>query len=247
MRVVLRNLSKTFSGRKSALEALAPISLDIASGEFVCFVGPSGCGKSTLLRLVADQLLPTTGEILLDGQSPTEQRKAKAIGWMAQNPALLPWSTVLENVRLPLQVNREHNRAAPTPEALLAMIGLTEFATAYPGTLSGGMQQRVALARTLATGAGLWLMDEPFAALDELTREALTDEVLRLWQDTGATVLWVTHNITEAVRLADRLVVLSARPGGIRQTFSVPLHHPRDPISPEVIALVRDVRKALAA
>ncbi|MDX9955426.1 MAG: ABC transporter ATP-binding protein [Anaerolineae bacterium] len=243
----MRNLSKTFSGRKSALEALAPISLDIASGEFVSFVGPSGCGKSTLLRLIADQLVPSTGEIWLDGQSSTVQRTHKAIGWMAQNPALLPWATVLDNVRLPLHVNRQHNRAAPTPEALLALTGLTEFATAYPGTLSGGMQQRVALARTLATGARLWLMDEPFAALDELTRETLTDEVLRLWQEVGATVLWVTHNITEAIRLANRLVVMSSRPGKIRELFTVPLPYPRDETSPEVITLMRDVRKALAA
>ncbi|MBN1922271.1 MAG: ABC transporter ATP-binding protein [Anaerolineae bacterium] len=243
----MRNLSKTFNERRSALEALAPISLDIAPGEFVAFVGPSGCGKSTLLRLIADQLVPSTGEIWLDSQSPTVQRAHKAIGWMAQNPALLPWATVLDNVRLPLHVNRQHNRAAPTPEALLALTGLTEFATTYPGTLSGGMQQRVALARTLATGARLWLMDEPFAALDELTREALTDEVLRLWQEVGATVLWVTHNITEAIRLANRLVVMSSRPGEIRAVFPVPLPYARDATSPEVIALVRDVRKALAA
>lgn len=247
MRVVLRNLSKTFSGRKSSLEALAPISLDIASGEFVGFVGPSGCGKSTLLRLIADQLVPSTGEIRLDDQPSTVQRMHKAIGWMAQNPALLPWATVLDNVRLPLYVNRQHNRVAPTPEALLDLTGLTEFATAYPGTLSGGMQQRVALARTLATGARLWLMDEPFAALDELTREALTDEVLRLRQEVGATVLWVTHNITEAIRLANRVVVMSSRPGEIRELFAVPLPYPRDATSPEVITLVRDVRKALAA
>ena len=219
MRVTLHNLSKTFNGRRAPVEALAPISLEIASGEFVSFIGPSGCGKSTLLRLIADQLLPTTGAIWLDGQSPTVRRAEKAIGWMAQNPALLPWATVRDNIRLPLQVNRRHNRPAPLPDALLTLTGLAEFADAYPGTLSGGMQQRVALARMLATGARLWLMDEPFAALDELTRETLTDEVLRLWKEVGATVLWVTHNITEAVRLSRRLVVLSALMGGLPQAL----------------------------
>ncbi len=247
MEVIIRNLSKTFAGRRSSLEALAPISLDIASGEFVCFVGPSGCGKSTFLRLIADQLVPTTGEIWLNGQLPSEQRAAKAIGWMAQNPALLPWVTVRDNVRLPMRVNRLHSRSAPTPDALLALTGLAEFANAYPGTLSGGMQQRVALARTLATGAHLWLMDEPFAALDELTRETLTDEVLRLWKEVEATVLWVTHNIAEAVRLANRLVVMSSRPGVIRDIIPVPLPYPRDATAPEVVSLVREVRKALQA
>ncbi|HQJ12153.1 MAG TPA: ABC transporter ATP-binding protein [Anaerolineae bacterium] len=247
MRVTLHNLSKTFNGRRAPVKALAPISLEIASGEFVSFIGPSGCGKSTLLRLIADQLLPTTGAIWLDGQSPTVRRAEKAIGWMAQNPALLPWATVRDNIRLPLQVNRRHNRPAPLPDTLLTLTGLAEFADAYPGTLSGGMQQRVALARTLATGARLWLMDEPFAALDELTRETLTDEVLRLWNEVGATVLWVTHNITEAVRLSRRLVVLSARPGAIRALIPVPLPYPRDATSADVVALERAVREVLHA
>ncbi|HPD41765.1 MAG TPA: ATP-binding cassette domain-containing protein, partial [Anaerolineae bacterium] len=141
MRVILQNLSKTFNGRRAPVEALAPLSLEIASGEFVGFIGPSGCGKSTLLRLIADQLLPTTGAIWLDGQSPTVRRAEKAIGWMAQNPALLPWATVRDNIRLPLRVNRRHTRPAPLPDTLLALTGLTEFADAYPGTLSGGMQQ----------------------------------------------------------------------------------------------------------
>lgn len=247
MNLSLRGISKTFNGRGAALEALAPVSLEIASGEFVCFIGPSGCGKSTLLRLVADQLTPTTGEILLDGAPPATWRTAKAIGWMAQNPALLPWATVLDNVRLPLRVNRRQTHQAPSPEALLTLMGLADFMRAYPGTLSGGMQQRVALARTLAAGARLWLMDEPFAALDELTREALADEVLQLWAEVGATVLWVTHNISEAVRLANRLVVMSSRPGEIREIIPIPLPHPRDETTPEVIALIRNVRQVLRA
>lgn len=246
MDVTFRNLSKTFDGRQSTLEALAPISLDIKSGEFICFVGPSGCGKSTLLRLAADQLVPTTGEVRLNGLPPSVQRAKKAIGWMAQNAALFPWLTVRENVALPSRVNRHNNRAAPTPDALLALAGLAEFSEAYPGTLSGGMQQRVALARTLATGADLWLMDEPFAALDELTREALSDEVLRLREEAGATILWVTHNIIEAMRLANRVVVMSSRPGVVRRIVPVPLSYPRDATSLDLIGLVREVREVLA-
>lgn len=248
MKLSLHEVSKTFNGRGATLAALGPLSLEIASGEFVCFIGPSGCGKSTLLRLIADQLTPTTGEILLDGAPPSIWRAAKAIGWMAQNPALLPWATVLENVQLPLRVNkatRRYGPPPPPPEMLLEMMGLRDFAHLYPGMLSGGMQQRVALARTLAAGARLWLMDEPFAALDELTREALTEEVLQLWRQMNATVLWVTHHLLEAVRLANRLVVLSSRPGEIRALISVSLPYPRDETAPEVITLVREVRRVL--
>ena len=245
MNIQLHAVSKTFNDRQAPLTALAPLTLDVASGEFVCFIGPSGCGKTTLLRLVADQLSPTTGEILLDGVPPATARARKAIGWMAQNPALLPWATVLENVRLPLRVNRQHRHAAPSPETLLAKMGLAEFAAARPGTLSGGMQQRVALARTLTSGAPLWLMDEPFAALDELTREILSDEVFRLWDSFHPTVLWVTHHIAEAVRLADRVVVLTARPGHIRAIVEISLPRPRDETAPEVVAFIRRLRALL--
>ena len=245
MNIQLHAVSKTFNDRQAPLTALAPITLDIASGEFVCFIGPSGCGKTTLLRLVADQLSPTTGEILLDGAPPAIARAHKAIGWMAQNPALLPWASVIDNVRLPLRVNRRHRRPAPTPDTLLDMMGLAEFAAARPGILSGGMQQRVALARTLTSGALLWLMDEPFAALDELTREILSDEVFRLWDSVHPTVLWVTHHIAEAVRLADRVVVLTARPGRIRAIVEIPLPRPRDETAPEVVAFIRRLRALL--
>lgn len=245
MHVTLDRVSKTFLDARSPLAALAPTTLEVASGEFVCLIGPSGCGKSTLLRLVGDQIAPTTGDIRLDGQPPAALRARKAIAWMAQQPALLPWQTTLENVTLPRRVNRRHQRPAPEPLALLEMVGLADFAHVYPATLSGGMQQRTALARALATGASLWLMDEPFAALDELTRESLADEVLRLWAQFRPTVVWVTHSIPEAVRLADRVVVLSQRPGQVRAVLDIPAPRPRDETAPEAIEVIRALRAHL--
>lgn len=245
MHVQLHAVSKVFTDSATPLPALAPTSLDIAPGEFVCLVGPSGCGKSTLLRLVADQVAPTGGTLALDGATATEARIQKRIAWMAQNPALLPWKTVIDNVRLPQTVNRRHQDAAPDPAELLNIVGLTDFATAYPATLSGGMQQRVALARALATGADLWLMDEPFSALDEITRERLAEEVLRLWRRFSPTVMWVTHSVIEAARLADRVVVMTESPGRIRQTVSIAYPRPRDETSPELGQVIRTLRRFL--
>ncbi|MGC9520885.1 MAG: ABC transporter ATP-binding protein [Anaerolineae bacterium] len=245
MDIRLDSVSKTFEDGEEPLAALAPTTLRIASGEFVSFIGPSGCGKSTLLRLIADQVPPTTGRIQLQGESPRAARMRKQIAWMAQSPALLPWKRAIDNVELPQSVNRRHQQAAPKPAALLAMVQLTDFATAYPSTLSGGMQQRVALARALATGAALWLMDEPFAALDELTRETLTQEVLMLWQQFSPTVLWVTHNIIEAARMADRVFVMTSSPGQIRETVRIELPRPRDETTPEMGAIIRRLRKLL--
>lgn len=245
MHVQLHAVSKVFTDSATPLPALAPTSLEIASSEFICFVGPSGCGKSTLLRLVADQMKPTAGSLTLDGATATEARTHKRIAWMAQNPALLPWKTVIDNVRLPQIVNRPHQEAALDPTTLLEIVDLTDFATAYPQTLSGGMQQRVALARALATGASLWLMDEPFSALDEITRERLTEEVLTLWRRFSPTVLWVTHSVIEAARLADRVVVMTESPGRIRETVSIVHPRPRDATSPEMGRIIRTLRDLL--
>lgn len=242
MQVQLHSVSKTFTDSDTPLPALAPTTLTIAAGEFVCFVGPSGCGKSTLLRLVADHAQPTRGTVTLDGSSPAEARVHKRIAWMAQNPALLPWKSVRENVALPQRVNRQHQAAAPDPDTLLEMVRLTRFAGAYPKTLSGGMQQRVALARALATGADLWLMDEPFSALDEITRDRLTLELLGLWRAFGPTVMWVTHNIIEAAKLADRVVVLTESPGRIRRIVAIAYPRPRDETTPEIGHVIRDLR-----
>ena len=246
-RVTLTSLSKTYTATTPPVAALDGVNLEIAAGEFVCLIGPSGCGKSTLLRLIADQLPPTQGSVSLDGAPPRVLRQRKAIAWLAQDPALLPWLTVLENCRLPLRVNRQARQAAFSPAALLSLVGLADFAGAYPAHLSGGMQQRAALARALVTGASLWLMDEPFAALDELTREQLTVEVLRLWRTFRPTVIWVTHSIAESVRLADRIVVLTRRPGAVRAVVPVPWPRPRDETDPQAAQLVRRVRRLLAA
>ena len=245
MHVALQDVSKTFATPRSPLPALGAVTLDIASGEFVGFLGPSGCGKSTLLRLVAAQIFPSTGTIALDGAAPDEVRVRKQIAWMAQNPGLLPWKTVLENVALPQQVNCTHQRPAPDPPSLLEMVRLARFADTYPATLSGGMQQRVALARALATGASLWLMDEPFAALDELTRERLADEVLALWRTFRPTVLWVTHNVIEAARMADRVYVMTSSPGQIRGVVDIALPRPRDETAADMGAIIRSLRALL--
>jgi NitT/TauT family transport system ATP-binding protein len=230
-------------GRTHALQA---INLHLQPGEFVSLVGVSGCGKSTLMRLIAGLQTPTQGNIWLDGHPPDAARAAKQIGWMAQQAALLPWRTVRQNVQLAHKINPQPPQTdLPSPHDLLEMVGLTEFADAYPLTLSGGMQQRAALARTLATGAAVWLMDEPFAALDELTRELLAGELLHLWQQFRPTVLWITHNLHEAIRLSDRVVVLTPRPGTIAGEIAVPLPRPRDDTSAAFQALLRQARALL--
>ena len=234
------------SHRYGSTDALQAIDLRIQPGEFVSLVGVSGCGKSTLMRLIAGLQTPTQGAIWLDGQPPDAARAAKQIGWMAQQAALLPWRTVLENVQLAQKINPQKGKTAvPQPSDLLKMVGLTEFADAYPLTLSGGMQQRAALARTLATGTAVWLMDEPFAALDELTRELLAEELLTLWQQFRPTVLWITHNLHEAIRLSDRVVVLTPRPGTVAGEIVVPLPRPRDDTSADFQELLRQARVLL--
>jgi NitT/TauT family transport system ATP-binding protein len=249
MNISIASLSHEFTQQKhKSLLALTDIDLEIDSCEFVALVGPSGCGKSTLLRILAGLLVATRGDVLLGGQTPAETILHKHIAWMAQNPALLPWHTALANVAISQKINPRHHRseATLTPQELLNLVNLGDFKSAYPFTLSGGMQQRVVLARTLASGASVWLMDEPFAALDELTREALALEVLALWQRFQTTVLWVTHSIQEAVRLADRVLVMSARPGTILSQHQISLTRPRDDTSTEFQQHVRALREDLS-
>ena len=234
------------SHRYGGIHALQNINLHIQPGEFVSLVGVSGCGKSSLMRLIAGLQTATQGGVSLDGQPPAAARAAKQIGWMAQQAALLPWRTVLENVQLAQKINPQNGGSdTPNPDYLLQMVGLADFADAYPLTLSGGMQQRAALARTLATGAAVWLMDEPFAALDELTRELLAEELLQIWRQFRPTVLWITHNLHEAIRLSDRVVVLTPRPGTIAGEIAVPLPRPRDDTSVEFQELLRQARALL--
>lgn len=239
-------LSHCYTTKDSVLHALHDINLHIQPGEFVSLVGVSGCGKSTLMRLIAGLQTPSQGALWLNGQPPEAARAAKQIGWMAQQAALLPWRTVLENVQLAQKINPQtRETAVPHAHDLLKIVGLTDFTHAYPLTLSGGMQQRAALARTLATGAAVWLMDEPFAALDELTRELLAGELLQLWHRFRPTVLWITHNLHEAIRLSDRVVVLTPRPGTIAGELTVPLPRPRDDTSVMFQALLRQARALL--
>ena len=252
--VQFNQVAQIFGKGAEPLTALRGVDLVVQPGAFVSIVGPSGCGKSTLLRLAAGLLTPSAGEVLLGGRPPEHLRAQKQIGWMAQRPALLPWRTVRQNVLLPQQLAVSNEQLAisnspftihHSPEELLKLVGLAEFADAYPHTLSGGMQQRVALARTLAIGASLWLMDEPFAALDELTRELLGRELLTLWRQFQPTVLWVTHHLAEAVRLSDRIVLLSPRPGTVCGDIPVTLPHPRDDTAPAFQAVLRQARAIL--
>jgi NitT/TauT family transport system ATP-binding protein len=240
-RIELRRVGVDFG----TLAALRNVDLAVPPGSFVAVVGESGCGKSTLLRTIAGLVAPTSGTVDVDGVSPDGFRRRKQVGWMAQRAALLPWRTALENVALAQQVNPRPGRPGPHPDALLEMVGLGDFAGAYPSTLSGGMQQRVSLARTLAIGAGVWLMDEPFAALDEMTRETLADEVLDLWHRFHPTVVWVTHHLPEAVKLADRVVLLSPRPGTVTADIAVDLPRPRDETEMPFQMVVRRARAIL--
>ncbi|HSM57082.1 MAG TPA: ABC transporter ATP-binding protein [Candidatus Sulfomarinibacteraceae bacterium] len=244
--VQAQNVWHRYPAEPQPLLALRNVNLTIEAGQFVSLVGVSGCGKSTLMRLLAGLLEPSEGRVHLAGRSPHEMRAQKQISWMAQQAALLPWRTVLENVTLPLQVNPQARaNASASPEALLQMVKLGDFAHVYPQTLSGGMQQRVALARALATGASLWLMDEPFAALDELTRARLAHELLGIWRRFRPTVVWITHNLHEAIRLSDRVVVMTPRPGTIAGEVPVDLPHPRDDTGPAFAEKLRQARALL--
>ena len=212
----------------AGLEALRGITADIRPGEFLAVLGPSGCGKTTLLRIVGGLIEPTAGTVRIGDRTAAQAQRQKWVGYVFQDPSLLPWRTVLDNVRLPLRVNRAVQRpGATSPEELLHLVRLAEFADYYPSQLSRGMQQRVGLARALALDPALLLMDEPFAALDEITRERMRFELLRIWEATRKTVLFVTHSIVDAVLLSDRVAVLSARPGRLRAVLPIGLERPR--------------------
>lgn len=244
MLVEITGLTHTFASRPPR-PAVGQLAVRIPSGQFVAVVGPSGCGKSTFLRLVAGLLQPDGGQILLDGQGPAQAANGQRVAWMAQSPALLPWLTAHANVAL-AQRFLPPGQARLSPQEALARVGLQDSAGAYPFMLSGGMQQRLALARLLTLPARLWLMDEPFAALDELTRERLATELLTLWEPLRPTVLWVTHNLYEAVRLADRVLVFSQRPAQLISDIAINLPRPREEFSPDFQACTRALRQAVA-
>ena len=226
--VEVRGLTKVFSSNGHRLVALEDMGLEISAGEFVSVIGPSGCGKSTLLKLIGSLLEPTAGEVLIDGRRPQEVQARKEVGFVFQDPSLLPWRSVFGNVRLPLEVNRGQTRNGSSPEELLRLVGLEAFHSYYPHQLSGGMQQRVALARALVFNPALLLMDEPLGSLDEITRSEMRYELLRIWEHFRSTVIFVTHSIPEAVLLADRVVVMTRSPGKIKAVLDLRLGRPRD-------------------
>jgi NitT/TauT family transport system ATP-binding protein len=238
--IVVDGVSKVFHTDGRALVALQDIDLEIARGQLVCLLGPSGCGKSTLLNAVAGFAPPTSGSIRADGQLVTGPGPER--GMVFQEYALFPWMTVFQNIAFGLQIKGMDKAAiAARVDGLLATLSLSDFRHRFPKDLSGGMRQRVAIARVLALDSPILLMDEPFGALDALTRRNLQDELLRIWSELKKTILFVTHSIEEALYLADRIVVMTYRPGTVKRDMTVTLPRLRDPASPEFNALKREL------
>ncbi len=226
--IMLKDIGMVYKSEGKEVTALTSVSMDIQKGEFISLLGPSGCGKTTLLRVMADLLQPTSGEITVGGVSPKEARLRQRYGIVFQSAVLYDWRTVLKNVMLPLEVMHipKEDRKKKAMQ-MLDLVGLSKFADSYPSELSGGMQQRVGIARALAIKPEILLMDEPFSALDEFTREKLHDDLLRIWRKTNKTVVFVTHNIAESVFLSDRICVLSPHPGRLSAIIDVDLPRPR--------------------
>jgi len=245
--VSIKSVSKTF---RSGTTALTDIDLDVQPGEFVSLIGPSGCGKSTLLRVVGDLIQPSTGSVLVNGKSAHRARLDHDYGIVFQDAVLYDWRTVARNVSLPLEMlGWSRDRRKARVQEMLELVELVGFESSRPWQLSGGMQQRVSIARALSFDPSLLLMDEPFGALDEMTRERLNLELLRIWEAAGSTVIFVTHSIPEAVFLSTRVVVMSARPGRIAEIVPVDLSYPRTFATredPRFFELVTAVREALA-
>jgi NitT/TauT family transport system ATP-binding protein len=247
--IAVSNVSKIFPAQHgaAALEALRDVHVDIRPGQFVSFVGPSGCGKSTLLKLIGGLIEPSSGRIIVGGRDVAGPRRD--VGMMFQTSVLFPWRTVLENVLLPIEVfGLERGSALDKARGILELVGLGGREGAYPRELSGGMQQRAALSRVLITDPPIILMDEPFGALDEFTRERMNMELLRIWQERGQTIIFVTHSIAEAVFLSDRVVVMDTSPGRVLAVIDVPLARPRSidlMKSPEFAGTVFEVREHL--
>jgi NitT/TauT family transport system ATP-binding protein len=244
-----KGVSLTFETSDGKVEALSKVDLQLNAGDFVSLIGPSGCGKTTLLRVIADLEQPTEGTIVINGLTPSQARLKRAYGYIFQAPALYPWRTIERNVMLPLEimgVAAEQRRARAT--RYLALVNLAGFERKFPWQLSGGMQQRASIARALSFDPALLLMDEPFGALDEIVRDHLNEQLLRLWNQTGKTVVFVTHSIPEAVFLSTRIVVMSPRPGRIIDV--IPCDFPRDRTleireTPEFLKIAQRVRVGL--
>ncbi len=242
--ISVQGVHKIFQSGDQDIHALRAIDLEITHGEFVCLLGPSGCGKSTLLNAVAGFSLPSSGTITVDGAAITEPGPDR--GMVFQEYALFPWMTVEQNIAFGLQIKgAAKGTILAKVDELLALLNLREFRRRYPKDLSGGMRQRVAIARVLAIDSPIMLMDEPFGALDALTRRNLQDELLRLWTELGKTILFVTHSIEEALYLADRTVVMTYRPGTIKRELTIDLPRPRDVASPPFNLLKKELSELL--
>jgi NitT/TauT family transport system ATP-binding protein len=248
--VQIAGLGKQFSaGGEVVTTALSDINLTIGPGEFVSLIGPSGCGKSTLLRLIGDLTAPSSGSVEIRGKPAHAARLNREYGMVFQAPVLFDWRSVEDNVKLPLELlGMSRSERDARAREMLELVELADFARHHPYQLSGGMQQRVAIARALALQPAILLMDEPFGALDEMTRERMNSEVLRIWQQTGTTIVFVTHSIPEAVFLSTRVVVMSSRPGRVTRLVDVPLPQPRNEETredPRYFRIVTEVREAL--
>ena len=242
-------LNIVFNARDQPVTALSNVDLTVGQGDFVSLIGPSGCGKTTLLRAIADLTPLTSGSLRVNGQTPDEARRARAYGYVFQAPALFPWRNVTRNVTLPLELaHMPKAERAKRAADNLALLGLADFGNKFPWQLSGGMQQRVSIARALSFAPSLLLMDEPFGALDEITRDNLNLHVHKLWRRTGLTSVFVTHSIPEAVFLSTRIVVMSPRPGRVLRVIESKLPPDRTldlRDTPEFVAVAHQVREAL--
>ncbi len=247
--IELLGVSKTFDTKDGRLQALEDITLALRPQEFVCLIGPSGCGKSTLLNLLADLAKPSAGRVAVNGKDPGQACRDREIGLVFQDPVLLPWRTVTENIEVPLAILRiptvERQR---TVSALIQLVGLQGFEDRFPHELSGGMRQRVGIARALSFDPPILLMDEPFGALDAITRDKMSLELLKIWERRQKTVLFVTHSISEATLLSDRVIVLSPRPGRISAVIENPVPRPRTLAmrdEPDFLRILRQLRDLL--
>lgn len=247
--ISLNKLSLTFTAKDGEVQALSNIDLDVEKGEFVSIIGPSGCGKTSLLRLIADLEKPSSGEIFVNGVSTKKARMERAYGYVFQSPSLFPWRTVESNILLPLQImGYSSAKKKQHIEQVLELVGLSDFGKKYPWQLSGGMQQRASIARALIFDADILLMDEPFGALDEISRDNLNQQLLELWKKTNKTICFVTHSISEAVYLSTKIVVMSPRPGQISDVIysNLPNERPLEIRESEpFIQLAKKVRKSL--
>ncbi len=249
--VSAKNLSLTFETNDGPVHALSNVNLEVKKGDFVSFIGPSGCGKTTFLRVIADLEKHTAGEITVNGMTPENARKARSYGYVFQAAALYPWRTIENNIALPLEImGYSADEKKKRIEQTLDLVNLTGFGKKYPWQLSGGMQQRASIARALAFDADLMLMDEPFGALDEIVRDHLNSELLKLWDRTNKTICFVTHSIPEAVYLSTKIVVMSPRPGRVTDIIesTLPKERPLDiRETPEFLEIAHRVREGLKA